>query len=194
MKVCFSLYGGPGTGKSRAATRAFSDIKEAGVNAEYIPEHVKLEYAWQGKKPEDIDQFSIFGEQTQAEKKLFHPKHGPDVTITDSPVYLQTYYAAEHGSPELKLGFELLVKEYYRMAAARGVHHVHVWVKRTGAFNPKGRFQTKEEAEEIDVKMLKYLQEQGVDFHYCDGTKEDITKFVLTYLSQLNPAQIGGCY
>lgn len=201
MKTVFGMFGGPGTGKTRCSTGAFSDIKDRGVNAEYIPEHVKIKYAWHGKHPEDIDQFSIFGEQTQMEKNLFG-QFGPDVILTDSPVWLQVYYAKCHGNDDLRKGFECLVKEYYRMTAERGIKHVHIWLKRLRPYNPKGRFQTEEEAKEIDGLMLPYLQDLGVNFEFCDGTREAVTKFILNHLdskylpSTTTPIGIysGGCY
>lgn len=193
MKYVFNLYGGPGTGKDRCATGSFSDLKDAGVNAEFIPEHVKLEYAWQGRHPQDIEQFSIFGEQTMSEIKLLG-KYGPDVMISCSPVYLQSYYASVYGNANMKLGFELLVKEYYRMAAERGIEHVHIWLKRCRPYNPKGRFQTEEQAKEIDKDMLQHLKESGIDFHYVDGVREEVTKFLMQYLNQSNPLTVGGCY
>lgn len=196
MKTVFGMYGGPGTGKTRCSSGAFSEIKDKGINAEYVPEHVKIKYAWLGIHPEDIDQFSILGEQTQMEKNLFG-EHGPNVIITDSPIWLQAYYAKCYGNADLQKGFELLVKEYYRMASERGIEHVHVWLKRLRPYNPKGRFQTESEAKEIDELMLPYLQSLGVNFQFCDGTKQAATDFIVGYLncfSKQPSIYSGGCY
>ncbi len=195
MKTVFNMLGGPGTGKSRSSTGTFSAIKGAGVNAEYVGEYVKDAYAWKNLKPVDLDQFEIFGEQTRREKDLFGP-HGPDVIITDSPIWLQAYYASCFGNEDTKQTFESMCRTYYRMSEEAGVQHVNIWLNRTGKYNPSGRFQTEEEAIAIDRQMLKYLKSMHLDIQYCDALVPQVTQLVMAILkmSQPNSVLTGGCY
>lgn len=170
----FCMYGGPGTGKSTVSTGAFSYLKERGVNAEYVPEYIK-ELAWEDRKIVTLDQFATFGEQTKREVRLMGKV---DVVLTDAPLWIQAYYVHAFGTVREAQTFAEMCHTYYAMCTQQGVEHIHIWLNRVKPYNPKGRFQTEENAKAIDVDMRTFLGSQDVQLLECDGVREDVSFMV----------------
>lgn len=159
MTILVNLYGGPGAGKSTCAANVFSEAKTKGYNAELVLEFVK-QWAWEGKKPVNYDQFYFFGQQSRREYQLFNKV---DLIITDSPVALCGYFASVFGKPSQALCFRQMVMEYYSMVKNSNVDIFHFFLERSHGYDQRGRFQTKEEAEKMDVDQLLYLKSFGFD-------------------------------
>lgn len=175
MSLVINLYGGPGTGKSTTATGVFNLLKKAGVNAEYVQEYVK-QWAWEERKPVREDQFYFFGKQARKEYSLFK---NCDVIVTDSPVTLCAYYAKHFGTQEQSDLFQNMAKVYYDMVQNQGHEYIHVWLNRVKGFNPKGRFQTEEQAREIDRLMQKMMEDElKLDLLYVNGD-DDGERFIV---------------
>jgi hypothetical protein len=174
MTKIINFYGGPGVGKSTLAAFTFAHLKDAGVETELVAEYVK-QWAWEEKRPVQLDQFTIFGHQSRREYPLFGKV---DVIVTDSPVLLCGYYTELYGSPELRTLFRHMVQTYYRMCAEQGAEHIHVFLKRMVPYSSKGRFQTREEAEAIDIHMQDYLRSLGINFVLVNGDKESVLGFL----------------
>lgn len=171
MSIVVSLYGGPGTGKSTSAAHLFAELKMAGVNAELVQEYVK-QWAWEDRKPVTLDQFYFFGKQSRKEYSLFGKV---DTVVTDSPVSLCAYYTHLYGSKEQDSLFQDMTKTYYNMAKNTGNHHVHIWLNRVKAYNPAGRFQTEEQARDIDNDMRNFLTRNvGLEFVEVDGSPDGV--------------------
>ena len=191
MTVIFNFYGGPGTGKSVAATYCFAMSKDDQYNSEYVSEAAK-DRAWEKKPIRLNDQFEIFEEQTKREKRLFNEA---SVVFTDSPIWLSAYYASLQKGTQLgnaaQIVVEKLCREFYSEASARGVEHVHIWLKRVKPYNKKGRFQTEAQAKEIDNLMRPYLENLGVQFIDCEGKKEKAYDLVRSILETHPEAKIG---
>lgn len=173
MTTIVNLYGGPGSGKSTTASDLFSLLKKAGINAELVQEYVK-QWAWEGRKPVSYDQFYFFGKQSRKEYSLFDKV---DVIVTDSPMAINGYYAQHFGSPQQGALFRNMLLEYLRMCEKDGHTHHHVFLTRVKDYNPKGRYQTLEQAMEIDQNLRRYLGETGISFDRIDGD-DDAAKTV----------------
>lgn len=172
MTKVINLYGGPGTGKTTNRSRLFTVFKDAGLEVEEVSEYVKM-WAWEKRKPVDFDQFYFFGKQCRSEYPLFHKV---DYIITDSPVAISGYYAQLFGTPFQATCFRQMVQVYYDMCAQKGVEHIHVFLKRMKPYNPKGRFQTADEAVAIDGEMKHYLKSLGIKFIEVDGNAEGMAE------------------
>lgn len=158
MTKIVNLYGGPGTGKSTIAAKAFALLKEGGVNAELVTEYVK-QWAWEGRQPVNYDQFYFFGKQTRREYSLFGKV---DVIVTDSPIAINAYYAQVYGSPQQAALFRQMLLEYQRMCAEEGHKHEHIFIERVKAYNPAGRYQTEDQAKAIDAELRTFLKQMGL--------------------------------
>lgn len=192
MTIVFNFYGGPGTGKTTSAAYCFAMSKDDQYNSEYVNEAAK-DRAWDKKPIRLRDQFELFEEQTKREKR---PYGEAALIFADSPVWLSAYYSSLHKNSS-RFGeatcvvVEELCKEFYREARSRGVQHIDIWLKRIKPYNKKGRFQTEEEAKEIDNLMRPYLESLGVQFIDCEGKKEKVYELVTSLLEKYPVAKIG---
>lgn len=178
MTKVINLYGGPGTGKSTNASLLFALLKQDGYNAELVSEYVK-QWAWEGRNPVNFDQFYFFGKQMRKETHLFGKV---DIIVTDAPVVLTAYYAEVFGSPDQAACFRKMVQTYYDMCKEEKVRHTHVFLKRVKPYNPKGRFQTEEEARAIDEDLRKFVKSNNIHVTDITGDREGIEKFYLENL------------
>lgn len=169
MSTIINLYGGPGTGKSTSAADLFALLKRKGKNAELVREYVK-EWAWEKRNISVFDQVYFLGKQSRKESMLYGKV---DYIVTDSPVFLSAVYASQAVPPPpgneddgvnryiaLKGMADAVwssVGAFYKLAAAEGHRHIHVMLKRTKKYQPDGRFQTADEARELDSKIEDYL-------------------------------------
>lgn len=177
MTTIINLYGGPGTGKSVAAADVFVAAKKGGINAELVSEYVK-QWAWEGRVPVNYDQFHFFGEQARREYSLFGKV---ELIVTDSPVALCGYFASVFGSVSQARCFRQMVLEYYSMVQDSGVKCHHVFLERVSAYDPRGRFQTEQEAFAMDPEQLVYLQNLGFNLatlRASDGSTDSILKLL----------------
>lgn len=153
-----SLYGGPGTGKSTTAAGVFSEMKHRGINSEYIQEYAK-DKAWEfGTNHLGVPK--VF----QAQEYIFAKQHfrlrrcaqDVDIMVTDCPLFLGLVYMPEDfPMPSLRN----VIREAYDM-----YDNLNVFLVRTKQYNPKGRFQTEDQAKGLDVTVKNILDSQGVPY------------------------------
>jgi nicotinamide riboside kinase len=163
-----SLYGGPGTGKSTTATALFAELKFRGVNCEYVPEFAK-DKAWEyGTAHSGIPkvfqaQEFIFGEQ---HFRIRRCAQDVEYVITDCPLFLGLVYMPEDFPiPSLRPA----IHEAYNM-----YENLNVFLVRSKAYNPKGRFQSEEGAKGLDVKVREMLEAQGVPYVTYVGSRRAV--------------------
>lgn len=151
-----NLYGGPGTGKSTTAAALFSLLKQRGVNAELVTEYAK-DVVWEGRDYLLSDQIYLFAKQNRKMVRLYGQV---EMVVTDSPLLLSYYYSAN----EHILG---LIRQ--EMQRAR---QLHIMLKRVKPYIAAGRYQTEEEARNIDDALRRMLNELEIPYHevVADGS------------------------
>lgn len=162
-----NLYAGPGTGKSTSAAWIYALLKSRGVNAELIREYVK-DWAWEGRKVNAYDQVYLLGKQVRRETLVMGKV---EVAVTDSPTFQSLYYNRKYVPETLAQGVEAMVLAYYRQMEQDGHKHLHVFLNRTKPYSAAGRYQSEEEAKQVDTGVLNLLNEYGIAVTKC-GTEQ----------------------
>lgn len=175
-----NLYGGPGTGKSTSAAFIFYLLKAAGNNAELVREYVK-EWAWDLRTPGTYDQLYLMGKQIRKESMLYGKVSH---IVSDAPIMLGIYYARKYSPPAIAHGVTEAIVSYYKQAELDGNRHIHVFLRRSKAYNPAGRFQTEDESKEIDLAILDILDEFRFPVIGCHTTEEALRHFFDEFIEQ----------
>lgn len=150
---CLNLYGGPGIGKSTTAAALFAELKYRGYNTELVLEYAK-EAAWEGRgKKIFAAQEYIFAKQHFRIAKVIDEV---EFIITDAPLLLSLVYAPQDYLPSLRQ----VVRQAYDM-----YENIDVFLRRSEekAFNPKGRLQNEEEANQLDVDIYEMLMDEKIN-------------------------------
>lgn len=148
MRINF--FGGPGTGKSTTASWLFSELKLHNVSVEYVSEYVKF-WAYQKRKIHKFDQVYLFGKQMHDEYKYL--THGVKNIVTDSPVLLAAIYAGINGLPNIAKSLEEICFSYDQENASFNI----ILDRGDKKYIQDGRFQTKEQAQEVDKIITSYV-------------------------------------
>jgi deoxyadenosine/deoxycytidine kinase len=162
VTTVINLIGGPGCGKSTLAAQLYSDMKTFDLDVEMVREVAK-EYAWEGKPLTAFNQISIIGEQIKKESSLFGKV---DYIVTDSPVLLGSFYF-EHNHDQQFMN--KMVQDYYKFAEQNGVRFINFVLDRHQKYNPKGRFESEQEAIQIDEAIVLYLAAENYKYENLAG-------------------------
>lgn len=158
MSVVINLLGGSGLGKSTTAALVFGELKLQDKNAELVQEYAK-EWAWAGRKIKPEDQTHITDEQWTRESRLYGKV---DFIITDSPLILGPVYQKYYSGDDPVFG---AIWNRITTSETNGVKYMNFLLKRNKTFNPKGRFETAEQAKEVDSFLQDYLAKKQIPFH-----------------------------
>lgn len=165
--IVINLFGAPGAGKSTGAAYLFSKLKMEGINAELVTEFAK-DKVWEENKEVFKNQAYIFGKQSF---KMSRCANKVDVIITDSPLFLSAIYNKD----------EVLGEDFNKVVfnVFNSYENLNFFIKRAKPYNPIGRHQTAEEADEISIELEQKLKENNVDFIKMLGTKENYDEIFL---------------
>lgn len=123
---------GPGAGKTTMSFDVCARLKHAGYNIELVREYAK-ELVWEyGEIPSHITQADIIKEQDRRQRILMGKV---DLIVTDSPLCIAQMYGSD---PE---EIARLMNDY---------DNYHIRVDRRKGYNPSGRYQTEDEAKDLD--------------------------------------------
>lgn len=152
-----NLIAGPGAGKSTTAAKVFGMLKDAGINCELVREWVK-DYVWEDNSCVLTDELKIFAEQNHLQHRL---KGKVDVVITDAPLHMKLYYKPKY------YDFTDLV-----ISTIEQYNNLNVILRRKKKYNPAGRYQTAEQAKDIDVELQQLMDKHHQIYMLADGTTE----------------------
>jgi len=170
-----NLYGGSGIGKSTCAAGLFAEMKQRGYNVELVSEYVKT-WAWTGRVPTGFDQVYIFGKQASRESLLYNKV---DYIITDSPLLLSGYYENYHLKEAIVLPAVLNFIDY---ASRHEVKHLNFFLKRLKKFDPRGRYESEEQAKAIDVDMKRWLNNLEVPLIDIETSDRERVEAIISLL------------
>ena len=155
--IVINLFGAPGSGKSTGAAYLFAKLKMAGINAELVTEFAK-DKVYEDSKEVFNNQTYILGKQCFRQSKL---RDKVDVIITDSPLLLSIYYNNDNNIQNELSALALKIFDSY--------DNYNYFIHRVKPYNPKGRFQTEDEAMAIANNMKEFLMDYNINFEECDG-------------------------
>lgn len=180
-----SLYAGSGAGKSTTAADLYAKMKQLGLHVELVREYVK-DWAWDGRKIGIYDQVYIFGKQAHAESKLYDIV---DYIVTDSPVLLGAFYEEYYHKVQI---VRPAVLNFLREAEARGVQYFNYFLERNKPFDPRGRYETEDQARNIDVALKSWLNKINMPFTAVSVSDRERTGYILSSLSLTTAAEHQG--
>ena len=172
--IIINLFGAPGSGKSTAMAYIFAKLKMRGVNCEMAPEFAKELYFEQNMTAFG-NQVYILGNQYYRISRLLGKV---DVIVTDSPIFVSVYYN------ELDCAKEEF--NHFIAEASKGFNNKNYYLKRVSEYDPKGRHQTKEEAEEVGYTLLSLFEKYDIDFEYADSLPATLDGIVNDVVEMVN--------
>lgn len=175
MTIVINLFSGSGAGKSTTAAKLFGEMKDRKYHVEQVTEYVK-KWAWQKRTPGPFDQFYLAGKQSQSEAQLYNKV---DYIVTDSPILLSGYYENYHLKRSIVLPAILNFLEY---TSENNIKHLNFFLKRHKAFDPRGRYETEDQAKAIDVDMKNWLIALNVPLIDVDVPDTERVSFILSHL------------
>ncbi len=173
MTKIITLYGGPSTGKSTTAAAIFAELKQRQVSTELVREYTK-KWAWQGRKISGYDEFLFVGKQIHEESTLFNRV---DYIVTDKPLAMDIYYSQRYASPTIAAGIRAAVTSFYAAAAEDGHQHLHVFLTRSKAYDPRGRYEDEATARQMDGEIRDMLIELGYAYTVMPTTPEAVREY-----------------
>lgn len=169
-----NLFAGSGSGKSTTAALLFGEMKLLGYNVELVTEYVKT-LAWRNIKIDELDQLVFLGKQIEREKNLYGKV---DYIITDSPILLCGIYQ-EYYSKGKRLSATDACLSYLNHVKDAEVKHLNYFINRGDTFNPKGRYETFEQAKEIDIFVRSFLNKHYVEYKEISTKGKDRVTSIL---------------
>jgi len=138
-----NVFGGPGLGKSTIAAKLFSELKIKGYDVEHINEYIKT-WAHQGVLPVSFDQIYVFAKQMHAEDVALR---NVKLIVTDCPLMMCCTYARYYGfGPYVEL--TEITKQF-----DEAFPPLNLLIERSVDYNPAGRYQTFDEAKQVDILL-----------------------------------------
>ena len=150
-----NIFGGPGSGKSTLACELFAYLKKIGKPIELVNEWIKS-WAWQGIKPSGYDQLYTFAKQLRREDLILR---SGGLIITDAPILMQAYYAERIGMKQLSGRLVETCKDFDAQYPS-----LNLLLTRSTTYDPRGRYETEEQAKDIDAGLITLLVEHSVVF------------------------------
>ena len=177
-----NLFGGPGIGKSTQASGLFTEMKKHHMSVEYTYEFPK-EVAWEGNVSQLRDQFFITANQHRNISRLYGKV---EYIIVDSPIVLGCFYEQRYGEgyPASFYGTTGLSKFLWNLF--RQYNNINILLTRNDeSYDPNGRLQDLQEAQEIDADIKQTLLINSIPFNeFSVGTNTAVDIF--NYITQDN--------
>jgi hypothetical protein len=170
-----NLFGGPGVGKTTLASSVFASLRKQGVQCALVTEWIK-QWAYEGREQRGFDPFYAFARQLHSEEEsLRHVGY----TISDSPVYLQCMYADKNAAD--------IAPDMWRIAHAYELAYpsLNYYVIRDGSYEQNGRWESEDEALEMDLHIRAKLVRWGVK--HAVVSRDNAERICRDFLTLLNP-------
>lgn len=150
--IIINFFGEPGAGKSCASAYVFYSLKKLGYNIEYLQEFAKQKLYENANKVFSCEPY-IFGKQLYRLKSI---GDNVDIVVTDSPLLLPHFYEQDENFKKLLLQLEL--------NCFNSFNNINYFIVRNHTYQQNGRFQTEDEALQINNEILNFLSSNSIDF------------------------------
>lgn len=178
--IVINFFGEPSAGKSTAAAYVYSQLKMAGVEAEYVSEYAK-DKVWEENsevfKPDN--QAYLFGKQFY---KMSICKNKVEVIVTDSPLFLNILY---NKSEVLGDSFNHTVLNCFNSFDNRSY-----FLTRDFAYENIGRINDEEQSKGLRSKLYGLLKENKVDFEMLKSSCDNYDRIVADTIYELSQRDI----
>ena len=182
MTTVINLFGGSGCGKSTTAALLFANMKLGGLHVELVREYAKY-WAWNDRKVREWDQLYLLGKQSAYESMLYGTV---DYIVTDSPILLAGIYQDYRSQGKDKY-VSAAAQSFMAHAEESGVTYKNFYLKRNKPFDPRGRYETEDQAKEVDAYVYNYLCDYSAFRPITiSGPDERRDTEILSYLGDLN--------
>lgn len=173
-----NLLGGSGIGKSTTASKLFGAMKDKKMNVELVREYIK-EWCWAERKITPFIQSITYGVQLEKESQLYNKL---DYIVTDSPLLLYPVYQGyNYGHSSIKA--QILAD--MKVARDMNVDHINFVLNRAKDFDTRGRFETEEQAIQVDGLVKEFLQDNDIPYVEVNCTDDRRVEFILDYLEMV---------
>lgn len=159
MTKYINIYGGPGAGKSTTAAAVFVEMKQRRQSVELVTEVAK-DFVWENRSTTLAIQPYVTIKQF---RNLYRLKGKVDYVISDSPVLLGCVYADLY-APDLPKSYHQFIQDLHTQELNPSIN---IMLMRTFKYDTTGRYQTEEQAKDIDLRILHYLEVVGANPIVC---------------------------
>lgn len=162
------MVSAPGSGKTSLSVKLFSYLKEIdNISVEYSSEVAK-QWVYEGKKVNKYGQFILFGAECANQSRLINADL--DVIISDSGLMLSGFYNHYYFGDD---SLSAPCREFYKKVTEDGVTVLNFFLPRKKKYNPKGRYQTQEQADQIAKDLLTWLDNEGYEYEILDCSEKE---------------------
>lgn len=156
-----NFFGGPGIGKSTQACGLFTEMKRHHINVEYTYEFPK-EVAWEGNISQLKDQFFITANQHRNISRLYGKV---EYIIVDSPIILGCFYEQRYGDDYPASIYNKTGLSKFLWNLFDQYNNINILLTRNNeTYDPNGRLQNLQEAQEIDEDIRQTLLINSIPF------------------------------
>ena len=139
------------THNSTSAAKLYGCLKDQKQSAELVREFVK-DWAWEGRTIQRRHQLKIFSEQADKEGLLYGKLK---YVVTDSPLILSEIYEERYfGAATMTQG----LYERWLNLNKEEMEPLHFHLVRTKEYDPNGRYETEDQAKEMDVLIKSHVE------------------------------------
>ena len=185
--VVINLFGGPGSGKSTTAALLFARMKLLGLHVELVREYVKY-WAWNDRKVREWDQLYLLGKQSAYESMLYGKV---DYIVTDSPILLAGAFQEFRSKGKDKY-VSIAAQSFIEHAKRNNVTYLNFLLNRCGPYDERGRWETREEAEEIDSFIRDYVNTyEGKPALEISGPGFNRDQEIISFIEEITGKEFG---
>jgi len=148
--------GGASCGKSKTANNICAQLGFIGHNIELVDEVIK-DWTYIPRIPKDCD--SLYLQGCQVQKEDIRLRAGVDLIVSDSPLFLQYFYACHHHVPmqdpmlAVSNEFDAMYKPLY------------IFINREDSFYDElGRYETLAQAKAIDEEIKELMNINNIEY------------------------------
>ena len=172
-----NLMGGACCGKSITATNIRSQLGFKGYDIELVDEAIK-DWTYIPRIPKDCDSF--FLQASQIQKEDIRLRAGVDLIVSDSPLFLQYFYAWHHKVPlqKLMLSASHEFDEMYRS--------LYIFLNREDRFYDEvGRYENLKEAKLIDDEIKDLMNINYIPYkEFSCLNQEEIIDYIISQVGE----------